>query len=118
MPKMKTKIKKNVKFHVRRGDMVKLLSGDDKGKSGKIVSVSKERYRAIVSGINIIKKSVKPSAENPQGGFVQKEASVHLSNLMVVDSNGEATRTFRKINENGKLQRFSKKTKSLIKSEI
>ena len=115
---MKKKIKKNIKFHVRRGDVVKLLSGDDKGKTGKIVSVSKEKYRAIVSGVNIIKKSVKPSAENPQGGFVQKEASVHLSNLMVVNSNGEATRTFRKIDEKGKLQRFSKKTGILIESEV
>ncbi len=115
---MKKKIKKNIKFHVRRGDTVKLLSGDDKGKIGKIVSVSKEKYRAIVSGVNIIKKSVKPSAENPQGGFVQKEASVHLSNLMVVNSNGEPTRTFRKIDEKGKLQRFSKKTGDLIESEI
>ena len=115
---MKKKIKKNIKFHVRRGDVVKLLSGDDKGKTGKIVSVSKEKYRAIVSGVNIIKKSVKPSAENPQGGFVQKEASVHLSNLMVVNSNGEATRIFRKIDEKGKLQRFSKKTGILIESEV
>ena len=115
---MKKNIKKNIKLHVRRGDTVKLLSGDDKGKVGKIISVNKEKYRAIVTGVNIVKKSIKPSAENPQGGFIQREASVHLSNLMVVESDGVATRTFRKLDEKGKLQRFSKKTGVAIKVEI
>lgn len=115
---MKTKAKKNIKFHVRRGDKVKLLSGDDRGKIGTIISVDKEKYRAIVSGVNIIKKSVKPSAENPQGGFVQREASVHVSNLMVIDSAGIPTRIYRKLDQTGKLQRFSKKTGDLIKVQM
>jgi large subunit ribosomal protein L24 len=114
---MKAKINKNAKLHIRRGDTVKILSGDDKGKTGKIISVNREKLRAIVEGMNIVKKSVKPSAENPQGGFIQKEASIHISNLMVVES-GTASRTFRKLDDNGKLQRFSKKTGVMIKVQI
>lgn len=114
---MKTKINKNLKLHIRRGDTVKILAGDDKGKISKIISVNREKQRAIVEGVNIVKKSVKPSAENPQGGFVRQEALIHISNLMVVENN-QATRTFRKLDDKGKLQRFSKKTGLMIKIEI
>jgi large subunit ribosomal protein L24 len=116
---MKSKAKTTVKLHVRKGDTVMVIAGDDKGKSGKILSVSREKQRAVVEGLNMIKKSIKPSAESPQGGFTQKEASIHVSNLMVVDpSNGKPSRVAKKLDDNGKKQRFSKKTGTLIKAEF
>lgn len=116
---MKAKAKKINKFHVRRGDTVIVITGDDKGKTGKIISMDREKQRAIVEGLNMVKKSVKPSAENPQGGFLQKEASIHISNLMIVDpKDGKPTRTMRKADDKGKLQRYSKKTGTLIQAEL
>jgi len=105
------------KYHVKKGDTVKVLSGDSKGKTGKIVSVDTEKYRAIVEGLNMVTKHIKPSAQNPNGGQVlKKEAPIHLSNLMLVDpASGEATRIGRKSNAKGKLQRYSKKTGEFIK---
>lgn len=106
---------KNVKFHIRKGDTVKIIAGNDKGKSGKVLEVNRVKYRAIVEGANMVTKHVKPSAENPEGGIQQTEAAVHLSNLMIVDpSNGEATRVGRKKNADGKLQRYSKKSGEFI----
>ena len=106
---------KKVKFHVRKGDTVKIIAGNDKGKSGKILEVNRVQYRAIVDGANMITKHVKPSAENPEGGIKQTEAAIHLSNLMVVNpASGDATRTGRKKNADGKLQRYSKKSGDFI----
>lgn len=105
----------NVKFHVRKGDTVKIIAGNDKGKSGKVLEVNRIKYRAIVEGANMVTKHVKPTAENPEGGIKQTEAAVHLSNLMVVDpSSGDATRVGRKENSDGKLQRYSKKSGEFI----
>lgn len=102
-------------MHVRSGDTVKVIAGDDKGKTGKILSVDLEKRRAIVEGLNLVTKHVKPSASNPQGGIQKKEAPIHISNLMLVDpKTGEATRTGRKLNEKGKLVRYSKKTGEVI----
>ncbi len=116
---MKSKAKKALKLHVRRGDTVMVIAGDDKGKSGKIASVSREKQKAIVEGLNMIKKSVKPSAENPQGGFSEQEAFIHISNLMVVDpTNGQPTRTNRRLDDKNKRQRYSKKTGAIIKAEF
>jgi large subunit ribosomal protein L24 len=107
----------NKKLHIRKGDTVVVIAGNDKGKKGKVLEVQVEKQRAIVEGVAMITKHVKPSANNPNGGIEKTEASVHISNLMVVDpSNGEATRTGRKVNEQGKLQRYSKKTGELIKN--
>ncbi len=104
-----------MKFHVRRGDTVKIVAGNNKGKTGKVLTVETSRYRAIVEGANMITKHVKPSATKPEGGIQKKEASIHLSNLMVVDpSSGENSRTGRKKNADGKLQRFSKKSGEFI----
>src|SRR5690606_20069495 len=106
---------KQPKLHIKSGDTVKVISGDNKGKSGKILSVDPLKRRAIVEGINIVSKHVKPSASNPNGGITQKEAPVHISNLMVVDpSNGEPTRIGRKADSDGKLKRYSKKTGEVI----
>lgn len=106
-----------VKLHVRKGDTVKVISGNSKGKTGKVLEVLPGKYRAIVEGVNVVSKHIKPSATNPNGGIDKTEASIHLSNLMVVDpSNGEASRIGRKANDNGKLVRYAKKSGEVIKN--
>ena len=102
------------KLHVKKGDTVKVLSGADNGKTGKITSVDREKGRAFVEGVNLVSKHTKPSAANPQGGIVKREASVHISNLMVVDSKGQASRVGRKLNKDGKLVRYSKKSGEVL----
>ena len=115
---MKNKNNKPSKIHIKKGDHVKVLSGNHKSKMGNVIKVFPKRYRALVTGINIVHKHVKPSAKAPQGSIVKQEASVHISNLMLVDStNGVASRIGRRINETGKLQRFSKKTGNFIKND-
>ncbi|MEN2283815.1 50S ribosomal protein L24 [Algoriphagus sp. SE2] len=112
---MERKFNKQPKLHIKTGDTVKVISGDDKGKTGKVLSVDTAKRRAFVEGINMITKHVKPTAAKPQGGIDKKEAALHLSNLMLVDpKTGEATRIGRKIGENGKLVRYSKKTGEVI----
>jgi large subunit ribosomal protein L24 len=102
------------KLHIKKGDTVKVLSGADNGKTGKITSVDREKGRAFIEGVNLVSKHTKPSAANPQGGIVKREASVHISNLMVVDSKGQASRTGRKLNKDGKLVRYSKKSGEVL----
>ena len=105
-----------MKLHIKKGDTVKVLAGEDKRKTGKVTKVFVEKKRAIVEGINMVTKSQKPNAKNPQGGFVKTEAPIHISNLNVVDpKTGEATRIGRKLNENGKLVRYAKKSGEEIK---
>ncbi|UZD22134.1 50S ribosomal protein L24 [Algoriphagus halophytocola] len=112
---MERKMNKQTKLHIKTGDTVKVIAGDDKGKTGKVLSVDKEKNRAYVEGLNMITKHVKPTAAKPQGGIDKKEASIHISNLMLVDpKTGEATKTGRKAGENGKLVRYSKKTGEVI----
>jgi large subunit ribosomal protein L24 len=109
------KRKSNTKFHIRGGDTVKVIAGNAKGQSGKIVQMLLEKERAVVEGVNMITKHVKPSANQPQGELKKIEGSIHLSNLMLVDpATGKPTRTGRKLNEKGKLQRFSKETGNFI----
>lgn len=104
------------KFHIRKGDTVKVLSGDDKNKTGTVLEILTHKDRALVEGINIVTKHVKPSAGKPEGTIKKIEAGVHISNLMLIDpASGKPTRTGRKLNEKGKLQRYSKKTKEFIK---
>lgn len=106
---------KVTKFHIRKGDTVKVIAGNDKDKTGKVLEVVPEKYRAIVEGVNLVTKHVKPSATRPEGGREETEAAIHMSNLMLVDpATGEATRVGRKKNDNGKLQRYSKKTGEFI----
>lgn len=101
------------KLHIKVGDTVKVISGESKGQEGKIASIDREKMRATVSGVNMIKKHNKPSASNPQGGIEEKEGTLHISNLMVVVG-GVATRIGRK-DEKGKLVRYSKKSGEVIK---
>ena len=103
------------KLHIKKGDNVMVLSGNSNGKTGKVLEIFVEKQRAIVEGINIVTKHVKPSASNPEGGINKTEAAIHISNLKVVDpATGEATRIGRKLNSDGKLQRYSKKTGEFI----
>jgi large subunit ribosomal protein L24 len=104
-----------MKFHVKKGDLVKVISGNSKGKEGKITEMLPEKQRAIVEGINVVTKHLKPTAQSPNGSIEKREASIHISNLMVVDpSNGTPTRIGRKLNKDGKLQRYSKKTNTFL----
>jgi len=104
------------KLHIRKGDSVKVLAGDDKGKTGTVLEIVIEKNRAIVEGINIVTKHTKPSAGKPEGGIKKTEAALHISNLMLIDpASGKATRVGRKLNEKNKLQRYSKKTGEFIK---
>jgi large subunit ribosomal protein L24 len=104
------------KLHVKKGDTVKVVAGDDKGQQGKILEIDAEKFRAIVEGVNLVSKHTKPNAKSPQGGIIKQEAPVHLSNLMVIDSTGKPTRTGRKTDaKTNKLVRFSKKTGEVIK---
>jgi large subunit ribosomal protein L24 len=113
---MQRKSNKQQKLHVRKGDTVKILTGNDKAKTGKVLEIIADKSRAIVEGINIITKHQKPTAGKPEGGIKKMEGTIHISNLMVVElSTGKAVRTGRKVNEKGKLQRFSKKTGEFIK---
>ncbi len=104
------------KFHIRKGDTVLVTAGEDKGEKGKVLEVLPKKDRAIVEGVNVVKRHQKPSASNPDGGIRETEASIHLSNLMLIDpKTNEPTRVGRKLDENGKLVRFSKKTQEIIK---
>ena len=104
------------KLHIKKGDTVVVITGNDKGQKGRVLEVIRKTDRAIVEGVNLIKKHTKPNAETPQGGIVEKEASIHISNLMLVDpKSGEATRIGRKLDDNGKLVRISKKSGEEIK---
>lgn len=106
----------NKKLHIKKGDMVFVNAGDEKGKTGKVLEVNREKNRAVVEGINMVSKHTKPNANNPQGGIIKQEASLHISNLQVVDpAKGGATRIGRRLNENGKLVRFAKKSGEEIK---
>ncbi len=105
-----------MKLHVKKGDTVKVIAGDDKGRTGKVLLVYPDKYRAIVEGLNKVKKHTKPNPKNTQGGIIEQEAPIHLSNLMVVDAKGNATRIGRRLDEkSNKLVRYSKKTGEVIK---
>ena len=113
---MERKKNKQPKLHLRKGDTVKVLSGNAKGKVAPILEINQKKRRAIVEGVNVVTKHIKPSAAKPEGGIEKTEASIHISNLMLVDpASGEATRTGRKLVD-GKLARYSKKTGEVIKN--
>lgn len=104
------------KLHIRKGDTVYVNTGEYKGTQGKVLAVFPKKQRAIVEGVNIVSKHTKPTSENPQGGIIKKEASVHLSNLMLIDpASGEPTRIGRRREQNNKLVRYSVKSGEEIK---
>ena len=102
------------KLHVKVGDTVKVITGESKDKEGKVLVIDRKKMRALVEGVNIVKKHTKPSATDPQGGIVEKESSIHISNLMLVHK-GHASRTGRKMSAEGKIVRYSKKSGEEIK---
>ncbi len=103
------------KLNIKKGDMVYVNAGSDKGKTGRVLRVIVKEERAVVEGINIVSKSSKPSAKNPQGGIVKQEAPIHISNLNLIDpKSGKPTRIGRRKNEEGKTVRYSKKSGEVI----
>ena len=104
------------KLHIKKGDIVFVNTGEDKGKTGRVLQVLVADQRAVVEGVNMVSKHTKPNAKNPQGGIEKKEAPIHISNLNVVDpKSGKATHISRKLNAEGSLVRYSKKSGEEIK---
>jgi large subunit ribosomal protein L24 len=113
---MERKSNKQPKLNIRKGDTVKVIAGNDKGKTGKVLEVLLEKNKAVVEGVRVVTKHQKPSAGKPEGGIQKKEGAIHVSNLMLIDpASGKPTRVGRKLNEKGELQRYAKKTGELIK---
>ncbi|MCG8183562.1 50S ribosomal protein L24 [Tenacibaculum piscium] len=100
------------KFKIKSGDTVRVLAGDHKGSEGKVLQILRDKDRVLVEGVNMVSKHTKPSAASPQGGIVKKEASLHISNLALIE-NGEAVKVGYKVEE-GKKIRFSKKSDKAI----
>ncbi len=105
------------KLHIKKGDTVYVNTGEDKGKTGRVLKVLVKENRAVVEGINMMTKSVKPSAKNPQGGFVKMEAPIHISNLNPIDpKTGKPTRIGRRESSDGRtFVRYAKKSGEEIK---
>ncbi len=104
------------KLKIKKGDTVQVMRGEYKGQEGKVLKIYVETNRALVEGVNLMSKHTKPNAQYPDGGIIKKEASVHISNLMLLDpSKGKPTRVGRKLNANNKLVRYAKKSKEEIK---
>lgn len=104
------------KLHIRKGDTVYVLAGEDKGRKGRVLSVDADKNRAVVEGINIVSKSTKPSAKHPQGGIIKMEAPINISNLALLDpKSGKPTRVGIRIGENGEKVRYAKKSGEEIK---
>jgi len=103
------------KLHIKKGDIVYVLTGSSKGKTGRVLEISKSKDRAIVEGLNMVSKHTKPNAKSPQGGIEKKEAPIHISNLSIVDpDSGKPTRVGRK-DVDGKRVRYAKKSGKEIK---
>ena len=96
-------------MRIKQGDIVKIISGSYNGKQGRVLKVIKSKKRLIVEGINMLKKHMRPNQESPQGSIIEKEGSIHISNVQLVNG-GKSTRVGYKILDNGKKVRFSKKT--------
>jgi large subunit ribosomal protein L24 len=105
------------KLHIKKGDTVQVISGDDKGKTGLVLKVDTEKSRVLVEGLNLVSRHKKPTAGDPQsGGIIKKESAIHISNLLVVNpSTGKGERIGRKENKDGKLQRFFKSNNEFVK---
>jgi len=102
-----------VKIKIKKGDTVRVITGSNKGTEGTVLSISRENNKAIVEGVNFVKKHNKPNAQNPQGGISEKEAPIDISNLSLLTSDGQTTRVGYRIEEGNKL-RVAKKTDEVI----
>ena len=105
----------SVKLHIKKGDTVIVNAGESKGQQGKVLEVLVGKERAIVEGVNMVSKHTKPNAKNPQGGIVKKEAPIHISNLQPGDPKSGKARVGRRVNADGKLVRYSKKSGEELK---
>ena len=104
------------KIHIRKGDTVIVITGESKGQRGRVLEIDRRKCRAIVEGVNMVSKHTKPNASNPQGGIIKKEATIHISNLLLVDpASGAPSRIGRRLNSKNKLVRYSKKSGEEIK---
>ncbi|MGZ4094547.1 MAG: 50S ribosomal protein L24 [Bacteroidia bacterium] len=106
-------MEKKIKFKLKKGDAVRVISGEAKGQEGKILSIDTKKNRALIEGVNMISKHTKPNAKSPQGGIIKQEGSIHISNLMLVEG-GKTVRVGR-TEKDGKIVRISKKSKEVIK---
>ncbi len=102
------------KIKIKKGDVVRIISGASRGKEGKVLEILIDAEKALVEGQNMVSRHTKPNTKNPQGGIIKKEAPIHISNLLVIDGKGNPTRIGRRV-ENGKIVRFSKKSGEVIK---
>ena len=102
-----------MRLKIKKGDKVRVISGSNKGSEGEILSINKGTNKAIVEGVNIVKKHNKPGAQNPQGGITEKEAPIHISNLSLITPDGKTTRVGFRYDEGVKV-RYSKKTNEVI----
>ena len=102
-----------VKIKIRKGDTVRVITGSHKGAEGEVLRISKEDNKAVVEGVNLVKKHNKPNAQNPQGGITEKEAPIHISNLSLLTTEGKTTRVGYRMEEGTKV-RYAKKTDEVI----
>ena len=102
-----------IKIKIKKGDKVRVISGSNKGSEGEVISVNKEANKAIVEGVNVVKKHNKPSAQSPQGGISEMEAPIDISNLSLITPDGKTTRVGFRMDEGTKV-RYSKKTNEVI----
>ena len=101
------------KLKIKTGDTVRVIAGDHKGSEGKILKLFSDKDKAIVEGVNVVKRHTKPNAQNPQGGILEKEAPIHISNLSLLTNDGETTRVGYQMTGDIK-ERISRKTKEII----
>ncbi len=104
-----------VKIKIKKGDTVKVISGNDRGTQGRVLEINPDDNTAIVEGVKVVSKHSRPSAKNSKGGIVKKEAPINVSNLMLVDKAGNVTRVGRQVKEDGTIVRYSKKSKEEMK---
>jgi large subunit ribosomal protein L24 len=113
---MPRKVNQIPKLNIRKGDMVRVISGDAKGKEGRVLRVLVSKQKALVEEVNLVAKHNKPSQANPNGGIVRQEAAIHISNLMLMDpKSGQPTRVGRVRDENGRWVRVAKKSGQELK---
>ena len=106
----------SVKLHIKKGDTVRVIAGDSNGSEGKVLEIQKDKNRAIVEGVNLVKKHTKPNSAHPQGGIIEQEAPIHISNLQLIDpKSGKPTRIGRRQNDQGKIVRYAKSSGEEIK---
>ena len=98
------------KLHVKKGDTVVVISGKEKGKQGEIIAVDIKKERVTVKGLNLVKRHTKPSQANPQGGIIEKEGTIHVSHVMVLDPEQKVPTRTKKVEENGSLVRVAVKS--------